>query len=70
MYKYGDRVSECSGQYLKNNRWMWMNIVEVKRSVSQEKGHATEAIQLKVYRPFRPSISASVNEKFCHVENK
>lgn len=31
--------------------------------VSEEEGHATEVIQLKVYRPLRPETSPSVNEK-------
>lgn len=43
--------------------WGW------RKGVSQEEGHATEVIQLKVYRPLRPLISASVNEKFCHNVN-
>lgn len=50
---------------------MGMNSGEVKKGgVSQEEGHATEVIQLKVYRPLRPDISASVNEKFCHNVNE
>lgn len=47
-----------------------MDIGGVKRNVSKEEGHATEVVQLKVYRPLRPSISGSVNEKFCHIENE
>lgn len=47
-----------------------MNIGRVKRKVSKEEGHATEMGQLKVYRPLRPSISGSVNEKFSHIENE
>lgn len=48
-----------------------MNSGEVNTGgVSQEEGHATEVIQLKVYRPLCPDISASVNEKLCHNVNE
>lgn len=50
---------------------MGMSSGEVnKGGVSQEEGHATEVIQLKVYRPLCPDTSASVNEKFCHNVNE
>lgn len=45
--------------------WGWSRGVK-RGGVSQEEGHATQVIQLKVYRPARPEISASVNEKFYH----
>lgn len=38
----------------------------VRGALVKEEGHATQVIQLKVYRPARPVISASVNEKFYH----
>lgn len=63
--------SESSGYYDQHNhRRMWMDIGGVERNVSKEGGHATEGVQLKVYRPLRPSISGSVDEKCCHIENE
>lgn len=47
-----------------------MDIGGLERNVSKEGGHATEVVQLKVYRPLRPSISGSVDEKCCHIENE
>lgn len=47
-----------------------MNVGGVERKVSKTGGHATEVVQLKVYRPLRPSISGSVNEKVCHIEKE
>lgn len=41
----------------------------VKGELVKEEGHATQVIQFKVYRPWRPEISASVNEKFYHNVN-
>lgn len=54
-----------------NNKRVWMNIGGVKRKlVKKTGGHATKVVQLKIYKPLRPSISGSVNEKFCHIENE
>lgn len=63
--------SESTGYYDQHiHRRMWMDSGGVKRNVSKEGGHATEVVQLKVYRPLRPSISGSVDEKCCHIENE
>lgn len=67
QYKLRDE-SRCSGPYCttiqEDEAQVW------KGGVSWEEGHATQVIQLKVYRPWYPEFSASVKEKFYHNVNK